>query len=58
MSSAVLNSPLAPTPKRSFREQMHLAREDAIVTAVAANTAWKKNVVATLRPSDGMVAMS
>lgn len=34
MSSAVLNSPLAPTPKRSFREQMHLAREDAIVSAV------------------------
>ena len=31
MSSAVLKSP--PT-KRSFREQMHLAREDAIIAAV------------------------
>ncbi|MDM7951147.1 TetR/AcrR family transcriptional regulator [Hydrogenophaga sp.] len=34
MSSAVLNSPIASAPKRSFREQMHLAREDAIVSAV------------------------
>ena len=35
MTSAVLSSPAAATaPKRSFREQMHLAREDAIVSAV------------------------
>ena len=34
MSSAVLNSPIASTPKRSFREQMHLAREDGIVSGV------------------------
>jgi len=27
-------SSTAPTPKRSFREQMHLAREDAIISAV------------------------
>jgi AcrR family transcriptional regulator len=34
MSSVVLNSPPAAAPKRSFREQMHLAREDAIISAV------------------------
>ncbi len=34
MSSDVLNSTAVPAPKRSFRQQMHLAREDAIVSAV------------------------
>lgn len=34
MVSAVLKSPPEAPPKRSFRAQMHLAREDAIITAV------------------------
>ncbi|MDO8906236.1 TetR/AcrR family transcriptional regulator [Hydrogenophaga sp.] len=34
MVSAVLKSPSESAPKRSFRQQMHLAREDAIVSAV------------------------
>lgn len=34
MPSAVLPSPTAVAPKRSFRQQMHIAREDAIVAAV------------------------
>jgi AcrR family transcriptional regulator len=34
MSSAVLPSSSAVAPKRSFRQQMHIAREDAIVAAV------------------------
>ncbi len=34
MVSAVSPSPAAAPPKRSFRAQMHLAREDAIITAV------------------------
>jgi len=34
MTSAVLKSPAETPPKRSFRAQMHLAREDAIVSAV------------------------
>jgi len=34
MVSAVLKSPSEPVLKRSFRQQMHLAREDAIVSAV------------------------
>ena len=34
MVSAVSQPPAATPPKRSFRAQMHLAREDAIVTAV------------------------
>ena len=34
MSSAVLPSSAAVAPKRSFRQQMHIAREDAIVAAV------------------------
>jgi len=34
MASAVLTPPSAAPQKRSFREQMHLAREDAIVQAV------------------------
>jgi AcrR family transcriptional regulator len=33
MSSVALPSPLA-VPKRSFRQQMHIAREDAIIAAV------------------------
>jgi len=33
MSSAALSSPIV-APKRSFRQQMHTAREDAIVVAV------------------------
>lgn len=34
MVSAVLKSPTETSLKRSFRAQMHLAREDAIITAV------------------------
>ncbi|MGI9215979.1 MAG: TetR/AcrR family transcriptional regulator [Hydrogenophaga sp.] len=34
MVTAVQKSTAAPAPKRSFREQMHIAREDAIVSAV------------------------
>ena len=34
MSSAVLPSSAVAAPKRSFRQQMHTAREDAIVAAV------------------------
>jgi TetR/AcrR family transcriptional regulator, regulator of autoinduction and epiphytic fitness len=34
MASATLDSPAVTPPKRSFREQMHQAREDAIVSAV------------------------
>jgi AcrR family transcriptional regulator len=34
MTSAVQKSPADTPPKRSFRAQMHLAREDAIVSAV------------------------
>ena len=34
MASATLKSPPQATPKRSFREQMHIAREDAIISAV------------------------
>jgi AcrR family transcriptional regulator len=34
MSIAEPTPSLRPAPKRSFREQMHLAREDAIVSAV------------------------
>lgn len=34
MVSATLKSPSQVTPKRSFREQMHIAREDAIISAV------------------------
>ena len=34
MTTAALKSPSAAPVKRSFREQMHLAREDAIVSAV------------------------
>ena len=34
MVSVALKSPPQVTPKRSFREQMHIAREDAIVSAV------------------------
>jgi AcrR family transcriptional regulator len=34
MSSAVLPSSAVAAPKRSFRQQMHIAREDAIVAAV------------------------
>jgi AcrR family transcriptional regulator len=35
MVSVTTSKPSAPAPaKRSFREQMHLAREDAIITAV------------------------
>jgi TetR/AcrR family transcriptional regulator of autoinduction and epiphytic fitness len=34
MSSTDLHSPVAAAPKRSFRQQMHIAREDAIVAAV------------------------
>ena len=34
MTSAVLKSPAETPQKRSFRQQMHLAREDAIVSAV------------------------
>jgi TetR/AcrR family transcriptional regulator, regulator of autoinduction and epiphytic fitness len=34
MVSATLQSPSPTTPKRSFREQMHIAREDAIISAV------------------------
>ena len=34
MESLALKSPVDSAPKRSFRQQMHLAREDAIVSAV------------------------
>jgi len=34
MTTATLKSPTAVPARRSFREQMHLAREDAIVSAV------------------------
>jgi TetR/AcrR family transcriptional regulator of autoinduction and epiphytic fitness len=34
MSSVVLPFPATAAPKRSFRQQMHIAREDAIVVAV------------------------
>lgn len=34
MVSTALKPPTDPPPKRSFRQQMHLAREDAIVSAV------------------------
>ena len=34
MVSTALKPPTEPAPKRSFRQQMHLAREDAIVSAV------------------------
>lgn len=34
MVSLALKSTSEPVPKRSFRQQMHLAREDAIVSAV------------------------
>ncbi len=34
MSTAALPSPAVAAPKRSFRQQMHLAREDAIIAAV------------------------
>ena len=34
MESLALKTPADPAPKRSFRQQMHLAREDAIISAV------------------------
>ena len=34
MDSLAIKPPVDSAPKRSFRQQMHLAREDAIVSAV------------------------